>query len=152
MWRGFTSHMLYAIVFELSIKVIWELDHNEDCRFTHNIGALYNELAPVSKDRIREIFGEKLTALAGLQGTNRKGERVIIGELVELQSLRDALEANEDTMKNFKYDTKFRGKSSVLGSMIWTDELYYVLPSLDDNFIDALFRYTVDRVTEAKQI
>ena len=148
-WRGITSHMLYAIVFEVSLKIIWELDNNEECRFTHNIRDLYNELAPDSQHQLQAIFDEKSTALARLQGTNKKGERIIIGELVELQSLRDALEANEDTMKNFKYETRFRGKSSVLGSVIWTDELSWILPSLNDSFGEALFRYTVDRVKEA---
>ena len=35
-----------------------------------------------------------------------------IGDLVQLQTLRDALVANEDTMKNFKYNVDFNGKSS----------------------------------------
>ena len=35
------AHMLNAIVLEIAIKVIWELDNNEDCRYTHNICSLF---------------------------------------------------------------------------------------------------------------
>ena len=52
-------------------------------------------------------------------------------------------------MKNFKYETRFNGKSSVMGSVIWSDELVWMLPPMNDRFPDALFRYTVDRVKEA---
>ena len=144
-----TCHMLYAIVFEISIKIIWELDNNEECRFTHNISELFEELSYDSRRCLGNIFDVKSTALAQLQGTDKRGNPVRIGDLVELQSLREALKANEDVMKNFKYETRYNGKSSIMGNAIWSDERVWTLPSSNDNFAESLFRYTVDRVNEA---
>ena len=148
---GITCHMLYAIVFEISIKIIWELDNNEECRFTHDIGELFDELGYDSQQRLGKIFDEKSTTLAQLQGTNKRGNPVRVGDLVEIQSLRDALKANEDVMKNFKYETRYNGKSSVMGSVIWSDELVWILPQIGERLPEALYRYVVDRVERAKQ-
>ena len=147
---GITCHMLYAIVFEISIKIIWELDNNNECRFTHNISELFDELSYDSQQCLGNIFDEKSTAIAQLQGTDKRGNPVRIGDLVELQSLREALEANEDVMKNFKYETRYNGKSSVMGSVIWSDELVWILPQIVERLPEALYLYVVDRVTEAK--
>ena len=125
---GITCHMLYAIVLEISIEIIWGLDNSEECRFTHDIGELFDELGYDSQQRLGKIFDEKSTTLAQLQGTNKRGNPVRVGDLVEIQSLRDALKANEDVMKNFKYETRYNGKSSVMGSVIWSDELVWILP------------------------
>ena len=148
-WSGITCHMLYAIVFEIAVKIIWELDNQRTCRYTHDISSLYRELSEKSQQEIRKTFDAKSVALSQLEGTNKKGKRIRLGEIVRLQSLEDALEANEDVMKNFKYETRFNGKSSVMGSVIWSDELVWMLPPMNDRFPDALFRYTVDRVKEA---
>ena len=61
------------------------------------------------------------------------GSRDRVGRIVnlklDLQTLEDALEVNEQTVTNFKYDGKINGKSSVLCSTMWTDNRIYALPS-----------------------
>ena len=146
-----TCHMLYAIIFEISIKIIWELDNNKECRFTHNISELFDELSYDSQQCLGNIFDEKSTAIAQLQGTDKSGNPVRIGDLVEFQSIREALEANEDVMKNFKYETRYNGKSSLMGSVIWSAELVWILPQIGERLPEALYRYVEDRVAEAKQ-
>ena len=144
------AHMLNAIVLEIAIKVIWEIDNNRDCRFTHNIRELYEELADNSKRDISEIYEKKSALLAALEGTGRQGQRIRLGDLVEFQSLQDALEANADTMRNFKYDGEYNGKSSTMGSAIWNDGLLYTMPPLNEERIpEALYRYTLGRLERA---
>ena len=148
--RKNVAHMLNAIVLEIAVKVIWELDNNEDCRYTHNIRSLYEELSEKSRLELSNIYDEKLAILSGLEGTSKGGERIRIGDLVQLQSFQDALVANEDTMKNFKYDGDFNGKSSAMGSVIWSKETLWTIPPLNYRRIpEALYHYTMSRVQKA---
>ena len=148
--RKNVSHMLNAIVLEIAIKVTWELDNDKECRHTHNISKLYNELGEESRRELKRIYDEKFATISGLQGTNKNGQTVRIGDLVQLQSLQDALVANEDTMKNFKYDGDFNGKSSAMGSVIWSKDLLWIIPPLGHERIpEALYRYTMRRVQRA---
>ena len=141
------AHMLNAVVLEISIKVIWELDNGQECRYTHNIDALYGELKENSRREIRVIYDEKLALLAGLEGTGKTGQRRRVGDLVQLQSLKEALVANEDTMKNFKYDGEFNGKSSAMGSVIWEGNRLWTVPRLGHmRFPEAIFRYVERRL------
>ena len=148
--RKHISHMLNAVVLEIAIKVTWELDNEKECRYTHDIAMLYKELNEKSQRELKEIYNEKLAMLAGLEGTDKKGQQVTLGGLVQFQSLQDALVANEDTMKNFKYDGDFNGKSSAMGSVIWDEKTLWTVPPLDHvRFPEALYRYTVERVEGA---
>ena len=150
--RKYISHMLNAIVLEIAVKVIWEIDNERKCRYTHNIIALYRQLSERSQEELRAIYEEKSAEIAGLEGTGKNGERITISDLVELQSLEDALMANEDTMKNFKYDGVFSEKSSTMGSMIWDGNLLWTFPPLKRiRLPEALYSYTKDRVEEVQR-
>ena len=152
--RKHISHILNAIVFEIAVKVIWELDNDRECSYTHNIGALYRQLSERSRREMDEIYHEKSAILAGLEGTDKKGNRIQLSDLVEFQSLEEALIANEDTMKNFKYDGVFNGKSSAMGSVMWDKERdrIWTLPPLEHvRLPEALYHYTMARLEKAQQ-
>ena len=145
-WRAVTCHMLYSIVFEIMIKVVWALDNQKECRFTHDIATLYNELNEKSRQQVRNTYCEETAALREIGKIIRRK----FDKTVEFHSLDEALEANEDTMKGFKYSNKFEGKSSTLGSVIWTGETLWTLPSLNKaRFPEALFRYVENRVQKS---
>lgn len=148
--RGKVGHMLCAVALEIAIKVLWELEHRKACRHTHDIKTLYNELNIQSQQQLKKMYDEKMSALAALEGTQKDGKHVRIGEIVQFASLKEALDANEDTMRNFKYDNKFTGKSSAMGIMMWNSQRQYVLPPLQgESFIEALFRYTREQIQNA---
>ena len=149
LWRKHVAHMLNAIAFEIAIKVIWELDHRKDCRFAHNISDLFQELTEKSRGDLEAIYDMKSASLARLQGNYTKGRRIRLGDLVSFQSFRDALAANEETMKNFKYEGNFDGKSSAMGSLIWGEDLLYTLPpSKQERIPEALYNYVKVRVNK----
>ena len=120
-------HFLYAVVFEIAIKIIWEIDKGEECRKTHDILCLYNELSREKQLRIKNLYDNQVSLLK-VEGRKGDGRSIRVDSLVNLQSLEDALESNSDTMTDFKYDGKFRGKSSAIGGIIWTSETVWVLP------------------------
>lgn len=151
LWRKSVVHMLNSIVFELTIKVTWELDKNQQCRYTHNISSLYSELKEKSRRELRNIYTKKLKQMATLDITDWQGKQTVLGNLVDFQSFEDALASNEDTMKNFKYDGIFMGKSSVMGSIIWNSESIWILPPIKNPLPEIFYHYARDRIQTAKQ-
>lgn len=129
--RKLVTHFLYAIVFELSIKIIWEIEQGKEAPYHHNIWELYDALSQPSQQKISDMYDIQVSHITNLI-TQCKGqidsEGGIVDITLDLQSLEDALQANEQTVKNFKYDGRFNGKSSVLCSLMWDDKEIHVLP------------------------
>ncbi len=145
--RKKVSHMLYAMVLELAIKVLAELDNNRECKHNHNIAKLFCELSESSKVDLKRIYDEQVSSLSSNEGKDQKGKSVRLGDLVVFQSLQEALQANEETMKKFKYDGKFKGKSSAMGSVIWDQKVFLALPaSIQRRLPEALYEYVYGRV------
>ena len=150
--RGMIAHLDYAIVLELVIKVIWELDNKRPCEHTHNIYKLYGELSEKSKRQIETIYDNNAVILANQEGKDKQGNTIRLGDLVSLQTLQEGLQANEETMKDYKYDGRLRGKSSALGSVIWDEniDLLWVLPALQFKRVpEALCEYAKNRIDSA---
>ena len=122
-------HFLYAVVFELAIKIIWAIDKGEDCRPTHDIYYLYKELSRQKQSQINELYDEQVLVLKGnIEGRKNDESSFRAEDLADFRSLEEALKSNKDTMTNFKYDGKFRGKSCVISGVIWNSEEILVLP------------------------
>ena len=129
--RKMTAHFLYAVVFELCIKIIWEIENNKPPKTNHDILSRYRELSPDSRGAIFDIYDTQvrnikhIISLANGQ-VDSKGN--IVNLRIKLQSLEDALKSNEETVKNFKYDGRLDGKSSALCSVMWDDDEIFILP------------------------
>ena len=120
-------HFLYAVVFELAIKIIWAIDKGKECRKTHDIFSLYKELSSEKQLRIKNLYDGQVSIL-NVEGTKQDGSSIRVENLVDFQTLEEALESNKDTMTNFKYDGKFRGKSSAIDGVIWDGETVWIMP------------------------
>ena len=146
------AYMLNAIVLEIAIKVIWELDNGGKCKHTHDISKLFKNLDCTSQSDLKCLFDEKTRLLANLEVT--RGEtRIRLGELLQFQSWEETLVANRGVMVKFKYDGRFKGKSSAMGSAMWNEDggIVWMLPPMNDSFLEALCRYTMDRFQKAIQ-
>ena len=130
--RKMTAHFLYAIIFELCIKVIWGIEHKTTPPFTHDILSLYNELSDDSRRKITELYEKQVGNIEAIISDANSGRRNRGGDIVNLsvnlQSLQEALASNAETIKNFKYEGKIGGKSSVFCSILWTQDGIYTLP------------------------
>ena len=122
------THFLYAMVFELSIKIIWEIEQGTEAAHHHNILCLYEQLSDVAKQQISNMYDIQYSNMEKCisELISRPNGEVLKG--LELQSLEDALKGNAKIVRDFKYDGKFNGKSSILGSIIWKDDTYWILP------------------------
>ena len=127
--RKKVCHFLYAVIFELAIKIIWEAEKGIPCKRSHKILQLYTELSVQSRSTIRQMYGHQQLSLRRTAGT-QQGRPMLIDDIAEFQSLEEALESNEDTIKNFKYHGNFQSQtpSSAIGSVIWTQDLIYTCP------------------------
>ena len=135
-------HFLYAIVFEISIKIILEIEQGQAAPHHHNILLLYQELSPASQQKISDMYDSQVSNM-----------KKLISEVPEfanynwnLQSLEDALKVNEKVIKNFKYDGEISGKSSVFCSILWADSEILAAPQVVAELIifpKALLKYAI---------
>ena len=96
-------------MFELAIKIIWSIDNGKECGKTHDILSLYKELSTEKQLLIKNLYDSQLSVL-NVEGTGQDGSSIRVENLVDFQTLEEALESNKDTMTNFKYDGKFPRK------------------------------------------
>lgn len=131
--RKTTAHFLYAVVFELCIKIIWEIEYNRPPKPNHDILSRYRELSKESRQAISDMYDTQLKntentiSRANSGVIDNKGD--VVNLCIQLQSLQDALKSNPQTMRDFKYDGKFTGKSSAFGSIMWSNDIIYILPN-----------------------
>lgn len=147
--RKFVTHFLYAMVFELSIKIIYEIEQGEEAPHHHNIWCLYRKLSPASKQKISGLYDVQVSnmekVISECNGRRNRGGQ-IVNLKPPLQTLEDALKINGQTIINFKYDGQVKGKSSVLCSTMWTDNRIFILPQLIADaivFPEALLGYAI---------
>ena len=138
-------HFLYAVVFELAIKIIWELDKGEECRKTHDILCLYNEISREKQLRIKNLYDHQMSLLS-VEERNRDGSSVRVDNLVDLPSLEVALQSNFNTMTNFKYDGRFRGRSSAISGVIWNSNRIWMLPENYVTFPENLLAFAKENL------
>ena len=151
--RKMTAHFLYAIVFELCIKIIWEIEHNEPPKPNHDILSRYRELSKESRQAISDMYDNQVKITQNIISRSNSGVTDNYDETVslciELQSLEDTLKSNPETMRDFKYDGKLTQKSSAFGSIMWSKDRKYLLS--DPNFIvfpEQLLTYAISLNTK----
>ena len=147
--KKLVTHFLYALVFEISIKIIHEIENGKEAPRHHKISLLYKDLSPAVRQKISELYDVQIfnmkKVISQSNGSRDRAGRIVNLKL-DIQTLEDALEVNEQTVTNFKYDGKINKKSSVLCSMMWTDNLIYALPQLIADaiiFPKALLEYAI---------
>ena len=130
--RKMTTHFLYAMIFELCIKIIWEIEHNAPPKPNHDIFSRYQELSKESRQAISEMYDTQVAntkyIISQANGqVDNHGNVVKIN--IPLQSLEEALKSNAQVIRDFKYDGKLNGNSSVFASIIWDDKEISLLPT-----------------------
>ena len=141
--RKKVCHFLYAMIFELVLKALWEVENGKECEHHHRILEVYKELSREKQLRIRELYNAQTALIKNQEDLQRKGNGERVDHLTEFQSLKDALEANFDTITNFTYEGLFHGKSSVIEGVIWNEdeELIYIFPQRYAIFPKELLSY-----------
>ncbi len=142
--RNITSHMLYVIIFENSIKILWELENEEECEHTHNIIKIYGDLNDDTRRKVVELYKNAVTRFSKIAGT-MQGLKITLADMVEFASLEQALKSNKTMMINFKYDNKFEGKTSAVGNSVRNEETLWILPAGQKPFTETLFEYVRER-------
>ena len=141
-------HFLYAVIFELAIKIIWEVENGEECEHHHRLLEFYMGLSCEKQSRIKELYDRQSSLIRTQEGRQRTGNLVRVNDLTEYQSLEEALEANATTVRDFKYDGLYRGKSSVISGVIWNNETDFLgmLPERFIIFPKELLKYATEIV------
>ena len=103
--RKMTTHFLYAMIFELCIKIIWEIEHNGSPKPNHDILSRYRELSKESRQAISEMYDTQVTNIKYII-SQANGQVDNHGNVVKmnipLQSLEEALKSNAQVIRDFK--------------------------------------------------
>ena len=123
--RKHVAHFLYAMVFEISIKIIYGIEKNKIAPPTHKLLDLYNDLSRDARRAIRSFYCTQVSHTNIRLPEFFSGKKTESGKTIniKLANLEEALELNEKVIRDFKYNAQLKGKSSVLGSLIWDEEL-----------------------------
>ena len=132
MGTALTRVVLYAIVIELVVKHLWEEECGTEAPHTHNVHGLFGELKPETQHQIRTIYDAccREYEAAIKAGKQQHGPEAVA---VNMANLEEALQWNEQAVKDFKYDLTPRGQSVPTG-MFWDSELLWVAPPRFKNF------------------
>lgn len=112
--HGVTNYYLGSIVLELFVKILFELNFKKQAPFTHNALKVFEGLKNPTKSFVRSKYDE---------ARERKVEIFKkIDKTVSFPPLHQVLEANENFIKNFKYNAT-ASKSNTSADAIFYNEL-----------------------------
>jgi hypothetical protein len=114
--HAITGRYLQAVVLELIIKTLYELDHHREASFTHNLLSIYNDLESSTRLFFEDRFNESLD----------RSRRSPLGKEVDFHKLEDVLRLNSDVVRNFKYDAKGINCNSSADGMFYNEMLAYI--------------------------
>ncbi|MXY33004.1 MAG: hypothetical protein F4Y60_02735 [Boseongicola sp. SB0664_bin_43] len=138
-----TCAVLYAIVVELVVKYLWEQENGQTAAYNHNVQNLFEQLSEDIRHDVESLYERCCQAYKNAIdiGQQHLGAEVVA---VEMASLAEALQWNEEAVKNLKYELTPRNKSVPTG-IFWSSESVWVVPSTFPNFAIELTRWAARR-------
>ena len=136
-----TCYFLNSMIFELVIKVLYELDKSKLCDKTHNLGKIYNNLSKENQEFIEGQYNcLKRSLETKIVSPAKKQKKIDIGYC----DFQRALELNQRVITDFKYDNNFFEESSVFLPCITSEEgkqrtVYLIPESCYSNFFEIIF-------------
>ncbi|MBN7820323.1 hypothetical protein [Bowmanella yangjiangensis] len=119
-----TCYFLNAVVFELIVKIFWEIDNGRECRHTHLLDKLYPELSDGSRAFLENQY---ITLKNEVESTlkNAKGKSDLNITYADLES---ALVTNKEVVMDYKYEMKPNSSNSVFYNIVTSQDFYYTIP------------------------
>lgn len=119
-----TCYFLNAVVFELIVKIFWEIDNGRECRYTHLLDKLYPELSDGSREFLENQY---ITLKNEVESTlkNAKGKSDLNITYADLES---ALVTNKKVVMDYKYEMKPNSSNSVFDNIVTSQDFYYTIP------------------------
>ncbi|MDO3386332.1 hypothetical protein QWI17_10825 [Gilvimarinus sp. SDUM040013] len=119
-----TCYFLNAVVFELIVKIFWEIDNGRECRHTHLLDKLYPELSDWSRAFLENQY---ITLKNEVESTlkDAKGKSDLNITYADLES---ALVTNKEVVMDYKYEMKPNSSNSVFDSIVTSQDFYYTIP------------------------
>ncbi len=130
-----TCYFLSAIIFELLIKIFYELENEQPCKKTHDLKEIYNELASKDKEFIKSRY-EILSKNNELKEIEKKARIVYC-------NLDEAIDINENIVVHFKYDSKINKKNSVFNNLVRGHKTIFTIPN---NISESFFTELLDNI------
>lgn len=130
-----TCYFLNSVIFELIIKILWEINHNKECTFTHDLRKLFSELSEESQKFLQQNYSQFKTQVESAIDSVTGG----VNENINYCDLDEALDINKKIVMNFKYEMTPSSKNSLFNNIVSTDKHLYTIPhTLCKGFFESL--------------
>ena len=107
--------VLYSIAVELAIKHLWEVAHGKECKRTHDITKLFEELPPPVRKKIEQLHKSAEARYADiLRQIEQHPEFPEWQGGRRVATLYETLESNKDMIRDFKYEGRLEGNTMLL--------------------------------------
>lgn len=138
-----TCAVIYPIVVELVVKHIWEQEQAKTAAHHHNVHSLFVQLSCETRREVEALYDECCRAYKSAidVGQGQLGANVVA---VDMANLEEALQWNEEAVKNLKYEMTPRGQSVPTG-IFWNSKRVWVVPGTFPNFAIELTRWAAGR-------
>lgn len=111
---GVTGHFLQAVIMELIIKTLFELNRKKTAPYSHNILNIFNDLDQDIKDALFESFNEARIRKQKIFQRHKISD-------IQFHPFEKVLKNNESTIKNFKYNAMGSDSNSSLDGIFMTE-------------------------------
>jgi len=138
--KALTSAVLYPIVVELILKHLWEKERKKKFPHIHHLRKLFSGLKEETKQDIKSIYNKCCDDYIDV--IKKTGE-VHGNQEIVLATFEEALDWNEEAMRNLKYEMTPHGKCVPTGVM-WNSETLWVLPQCFPIFAIELTHWASD--------
>lgn len=115
-----SAHYLKAVVLELLVKMLIELDHREPAPYTHDIHSLFAALGRETRQIFEEAYDEARKRTQKLVSTIPQAKEAIFPPLEEV------LRINEDTVIDYRYDAPSVKANAAFDPTFYHEMLKYI--------------------------
>lgn len=115
-----TCYFLNAVIFELLIKIFYELETNKVCEKTHNLKKIYDKLSDTNKKFIRDEY----------QKVKNKLKKDMSQADITYCNLNEALKQNHKIVTDFKYKMQIDLKNVAFYNLVVNNGTIFVVPNM----------------------
>lgn len=121
-----TATYLKAVILELILKILCELDTKKQAPFTHDLQRVFNLLNMNTKNFLTESYSRAVC--------RRQSQFKTVDPTLEFPPLKEILRSNADIVKNFKYGTLTSGFKNASSDNVFYKELFDFIDKKIDGF------------------
>lgn len=117
-------YFLNAVVFELIVKIFYEIDNNKECPRHHNLKNIYKELSGESQKFVKDKYEELKKETENFLRVKNDDSSLELS----YADFQKVLKTNGEIVMHRKYDMKLDSNNAVFNNMVVFEGSHYTIP------------------------